>query len=78
MAVADRGRRNTLTDMWSKVDVRAEEQVTEIRARYSAGGPTNRGLALEYGVSKSQMANITSGKHWAVMNKSKPAAPKKK
>lgn len=41
-------------------------QAREIRERYHAGGITNAQLAAEYGVAKSTIVWITTGKHWRV------------
>jgi hypothetical protein len=40
-------------------------QVAEIRRRWSAGDVSQRALATEYGIGKSQIHNIVSGKQWA-------------
>lgn len=42
----------------------AEEQVREIRRKYSAGGVSQRALASEYGVTQSAISAVTSGRRW--------------
>lgn len=41
-----------------------ERDVSEIRARYSAGRITQQALAVEYGVSDSGICQIITGKAW--------------
>ena len=38
------------------------DQADEIRARYAAGGTSYQRLAIEYGVSKSHIGHVASGK----------------
>ena len=40
------------------------EQVTEIRTLYEAGGITQKELAKRYGVSISQICKIVNGYYW--------------
>ena len=40
------------------------DQVTEIRARYAAGGITQTALAAEYGVSFQHLSLIVKGRRW--------------
>lgn len=42
------------------------EQVEEIRRRHADGTGTHRGMAAEYGVSRTTISNILSGKNWKV------------
>lgn len=41
-----------------------EGQVLNLRARYAAGGITQRDLAFEYGVSRSLVSVIVTRKAW--------------
>jgi hypothetical protein len=41
-----------------------EDQVREIRRRYSEGGITQKALAAEYGVTQTCVGGITRGKGW--------------
>lgn len=41
-----------------------ESQVAEIRARLNRGGETQKSMAKEFGVSRSAIQWIASGKHW--------------
>ena len=42
-----------------------ESQVTEIRAKYAAGGRTQQSIGAEYGVSVQLVSLIVRGKRWA-------------
>lgn len=56
VAVGDRGVRTA-----AKLTT---EQVLAARSRYAAGGVTERQLASEYGIGKSAMHDLLSGKNW--------------
>lgn len=54
----DRGERSAL-------HILTAEKVAEIRRRYPLGGASHRSLALEFGVTKSQIGRIIRGESWA-------------
>jgi hypothetical protein len=41
-----------------------EDQVRELRKRYSDGGTTHRSLAKDYGIARSAVWSILTGKNW--------------
>lgn len=58
-------RRPELLTPFTHAKVRlTREQVAAIRARYAAGGVSQRTLAQEYGVSRSTIADIVAGRIW--------------
>lgn len=64
----NRNRRMPVTPIggWAKPNARlTTEQVSDIRARYAAGGAYQYELAAEYGVQQSQVSRIVCGTRWA-------------
>jgi hypothetical protein len=62
-----------LTEMWARGRMKrrrnpqtklTEESVAEIKARYSAGGVTQKLLAAEYGVTQSLISKVVRGAAW--------------
>ncbi|WP_257998182.1 hypothetical protein [Zhihengliuella halotolerans] len=49
-----------------------ETQAVEIIRRYASQAVSSRALAVEYGISASQVQNIVSGKRWPHLDRSKP------
>jgi hypothetical protein len=45
----------------------SESQVAEIRAKYAAGGRSQRSLAAEYGVHQTQISHVVTRKQWVHM-----------
>lgn len=57
-----RARGNTTRGEQSATARLSDADVAAIRARYAAGGTTQRALAAEFGVTQAQVSNITRGR----------------
>lgn len=51
-----------------------EEKVAAIRAEFAAGGVTRGALAQKYGVNRSTVGRIISGRYWAVSTQTEEVA----